>query len=143
MEFHFVTVGRNNISTITDPSKTPRAICFKSRVHAVKYVDYLSNYRSKFGEWPKIDLSVPMIKIEMDADFKKRTPEYVRKFIRITTKDYDELETTAMRCGLSYFYCHEFDYNEDTLLTLKMRGQEMNADIDNDMYKTWLELNVI
>ena len=38
---------------------------------------------------------------------------------------------------------HEFDYNEDTLLSLKMRGQEMNADIDSDMYKTWLELNVI
>jgi len=84
-----------------------------------------------------------MIKIDVKSDFKNRTPEYVRKFIRITTKEYDELETTAMRCGLSYFYCHDFDYNEDTLLSLKMRGQEMNADIDSDMYKTWLELNVI
>ena len=60
MEFHFVNLGRTNLATITDPKHIPRAICFRDRINAVKYVDYISTYRCKFGYWPSIDLSEPM-----------------------------------------------------------------------------------
>jgi len=141
MEFHFVNVGRTNLATITDPKHIPRAICFRDRVNAVKYVDYLSTYRSKFGYWPSIDLSEPMTKIIPKEGAKKRTPEYVRKFIKINTLQQHELNGISMTSGLSYFYCHEFDCDDD-LLNLKLCGQEIDGMVDDEMYKESLECNL-
>ena len=141
MNFHFITVGRSNLATITDPKHKPRAICFADKVNATKYIDYLSIYRSKFGKWPTIDLSEPITKIEPNYNFKKRTPEYVRKFIKINTLERHELNGISLSSGLSYFYCHAFDYDDEmTLLTL--RGQEIDSHVNEDMSKEWLECNL-
>ena len=141
MEFHFVKVGRDSLATITDPARKPRALCFKDRVNASKYVDYLSTYRSKFGEWPVVDLSEPVTKINVKSKFKPRTVEYVRKFVTISTRQQHELNGISMTSGLSYFYCHEFDC-DDELLNLKLRGQEIDGMVDDEMYKESLECNL-
>jgi hypothetical protein len=141
MEFHFITVGRSSLATITDPTRKPRALCFRDRVDAVKYIDYLSTYRSKFGRWPSVDLSEPVTKIETLHSAKKRTPEYVRKFIKVNTLQQHELNGMSMSSGLSYFYCHSFDY-ADELTSLKLRGQEIDGAVDEEMYKNWLECNL-
>jgi len=141
MNFHFITVGRSNLSTITDPKHIPRAICFADKVNATKYIDYLSIYRSKFGKWPTINLSEPISKIEPEHKFKQRTPEYVRKFIKINTLQQHELNSISMSSGLSYFYCHMFDYDEEMTL-LRIRGQEIDSHVDENMYKDWLESNL-
>ena len=141
MEFHFVNVGRANLATIIDPNRVPRAICFKDRVNAVKYVDYLSIHRSKFGYWPNVDLSEPVTKITPKQGAKKRTPDYVKRFIKINTLKEHELNGISMTSGLSYFYCHEFEY-DDELLKLNLRGQEIDGMVDDNMYKESLECNL-
>ena len=141
MEFHFITVGRSNLATITDPTHKPRALCFSKKIQAVKYIDYLSIYRSKFGHWPSVDLSESHTRIEPTVGAKKRTPDYVRKFIKVSTLQQHELNGMSMSSGLSYFYCHNFEY-ADELTDLRLRGQEIDANIDDDMYKMWLECNL-
>ena len=141
MEFHFVKVGRDSLATITDPARKPRALCFKDRVNASKYVDYLSTYRSKFGEWPVVDLSEPLTKINVKSKFKPRTVEYVRKFVTISTCQQHELNGMSMTSGLSYFFCHNFECNDD-LMNINLRGQEIDAIIDEEMYKNWLECSL-
>ena len=141
MEFHFITVGRSNLATITDPTHKPRALCFSKKIQAIKYIDYLSIYRSKFGHWPSVDLSESRTKIEPTVGAKKRTPDYVRKFIKVSTLQQHELNGMSMSSGLSYFYCHNFEYT-DELTDLRLRGQEIDANIDDDMYKMWLECNL-
>lgn len=141
MEFHFITVGRSNLATITDPSQKPRAICFKDKVNAAKYIDYLSTYRARFGNWPAVNLSEQFTRIEYKANFKKRTPDYVRKFIGLRTLKRDDLNGVSMSSGLCYFYCHSFDYDDD-MSFLQLRGQEIDGVADEDMYKQWLECNL-
>lgn len=141
MEFHFVTVGRNSLATITDPSRKPRALCFREKIQAVKYIDYLSIYRSKFGHWPSVDLSEPVTKIEPTIGSKKRTPEYVRGFIKVSTLQQHELNGMSMASGLSYFYCHGFDYT-DELTGLRLRGQEIDGSMDDSMYIDLLECSL-
>ena len=46
-----------------------------------------------------------------------------------------------MTSGLSYFYCHNFECDDD-LLNLKLRGQEIDGMVDDEMYKESLECNL-
>lgn len=141
MEFHFVKLGRDNLATITDPLRKPRVLCFRERIQAVKYIDYISIYRSKFGHWPSVDLSESVTKIEPTIGAKKRTPDYVRKFIEVSTLQQHELNGMSMSSGLSYFYCHSFEYT-DELTDLRLKGQEIDGNVDEEMYKDWLECNL-
>ena len=80
MEFHFITLRGGGFTTITDPNNKSRYICFKSRRTAEECVSYLSEYRSEVGEWPVMNLAIPITRnIRKDS---RRDRYHVRKFRR-------------------------------------------------------------
>lgn len=142
MEFHFVKIQRGGYATITDPKQVPRVICFKTSECAHRYVGYLSQYRSKFGVWPTVDLGTPITKVKVDPNFKRRRPDEVMKYVHMEVRDRVELDEMSMVSGLSYFYCHDFKYDESKFMTINLRGQEIDGIADQAMYKDWLEYNI-
>lgn len=142
MQFHFIRIQRGGYATVSDPNSTPRVLCFKTPVHANKYINYLSRYRSKFGKWPIINLGKPVTTVRIDQKFKHRDPEEVMKFILMETKALSDLDQMSMTSGISYFYCHDFEYDEANLMSLSIRGQDIDGAIDETMYKEWLEYNI-
>jgi hypothetical protein len=46
--------------------------------------------------------------------------------------------TLAM--GIQYFYCHEFTF--DTLLSIKLSGQDIDGDVDNVLYREKLDYSI-
>jgi hypothetical protein len=57
-------------------------------------------------------------------------------------RDRVELDEMSMVSGLSYFYCHDFKYDESKFMTINLRGQEIDGIADQAMYKDWLEYNI-
>lgn len=142
MSFYFVSITRGGLATISDPTEKPRILCFKTEDAANKYVHYLSGYRSKFGLWPSVNLGQRLNKVRVKSEFKSRTPEYVQKFINITSKEKYDLDAISMATGISYFYCHDFEYDESNFMTINFRGQEIDGFVDQASYKDWLEYNL-
>ena len=142
MQFHFIRIQRGGYATVSDPNNVPRVLCFKTPVYANKYADYISKYRSKFGKWPTVNLGEPVTKVRIEQNFKRRKPEEVMKFIFMETKNLSDLDQMSMTSGISYFYCHGFEYDEENLTSMSIRGQDIDGIIDDDMYKEWLEYNI-
>ena len=139
MEYRFIKFFRGGYATITDPNLKPRIICFDSEVQTQKCISYLSNYRSKFGRWPHVDLSKKFHKIELNETFKKRTPDEVALYINPVVKTENELSELSLSTGVSYFHCIEFDFDDDNLSTLLMKGREFDGMVDNVYYINRLE----
>lgn len=142
MEFHFVRIQRGGYSMITDPRQTPRIICFKTPECANKYVGYLTMYRSKFGLWPSINLGQPVTKVRVNPEFKKRTPDEVMKYVFTEVRDREDLDKMSRTTGLSFFYCHDFVYDENMFMTVNLRGQEIDGVADHSLYIDRLESNI-
>ncbi len=139
MEYQFVKFFRGGYATITDPNLKPRIICFDSEVQTQKCISYLSNYRSKFGRWPHVDLSKKFHKIELTETFKERTPDEVALYINPVVKTENELSELSLLTGVSYFHCIEFDFDGDNFSKLLMKGREFDGIVDNVYYINRLE----
>ena len=109
MEFHFITLRGGGFTTITDPNNKSRYICFKSRRTAEECVSYLSEYRSEVGEWPVMNLAIPITKIEYNHRRSSiQTADQVRGYLEISEKTREEIDTMSANAGVSFFYCHDF-----------------------------------
>ena len=69
---------------------------------------------------------------------KKRTPENIRKYIFTEQKVKSQLDEMSTGTGVSYFYCHYFEYNDD-LLRISISGQKIDGEIDDRYYKSRLD----
>jgi hypothetical protein len=99
-------------------------------------------YRSKFGVWPSVNLASPITKVKVDPNFKQRTPEEIMKYVFTEVRYKTDLDEISRTTGLSYFYCHNFNYEEDKYMTINLSGQEIDGIADDNMYKEWLEYNI-
>ena len=134
MEFHFIHITRGGYTTMTDPQGRPRMMCFKEARIARNCVRYMCRYRSSFGVWPVMNLSNPVAMIDPDVKKKMRTPQEISKYIHIEEKTKSDLDFMSLATGVSYFYCHEFEYKDD-LLRISVRGQEIDGIADQTRYK--------
>jgi len=50
------------------------------------------------------------------------------------------LDHMSITTGVNYFYCHTFNYED--LLSLNIRGQEMDGFVNDFMYMENLEYNI-
>jgi hypothetical protein len=105
---------------------------------AKECIDYMSKYRSSYGVWPDMNLENPVSRINPDKDVKKRTPENIRKYIFTEQKVKSQLDEMSTGTGVSYFYCHHFEYNDD-LLRISISGQKIDGEIDDRYYKSRLD----
>ena len=138
MKFHFIGILKGGYTTIIDPDGTPRIICFSKKNTAKECIDYMTKYRSSYGVWPDMNLENPVSRINPDKNAKKRTPENIRKYIFTEQKVKSQLDEMSTRTGVSYFYCHYFEYNDD-LLRISISGQKIDGEIDDKYYKSRLD----
>ena len=138
MKFHFIGILKGGYTTIIDPDGTPRIICFSKKNTAKECIDYMTKYRSSYGVWPDMNLENPVSRINPDKNAKKRTPENIRKYIFTEQKVKSQLDEMSTGTGVSYFYCHYFEYNDD-LLRISISGQKIDGKIDDKYYKSRLD----
>ena len=138
MKFHFIGILKGGYTTIIDPDGTPRIICFSKKNTAKECIDYMTKYRSSYGVWPDMNLENPVSRINPDKNAKKRTSENIRKYIFTEQKVKSQLDEMSTGTGVSYFYCHHFEYNDD-LLRISISGQKIDGKIDDRYYKSRLD----
>ena len=98
----------------------------------------MSKYRSNYGVWPDMNLENPVSRINPDKTAKKRTYQNIREYIFTEQLVKSQLDEMSTRSGVSYFYCHHFDYNDD-LLRISLTGQKIDGEIDDNYYKSCLD----
>jgi len=140
MEFHFISISSGASATILDSKENPRFICFKERKCAKTYASYISEHKAKFGTWPEVNLSKPMVKVRPAYNHIPTESSIFMNLLEITHKDQDELDAMSITTGVNYFYCHDFVYED--LLSLRIRGQEMDGFVNDFMFRENLEYNL-
>jgi len=139
MKFHFIGIrGFRSYTTIIDPEGTPRIICFSKRNVANNCIDYMSKYRSNYGVWPDMNMEKPVSRIDPDRYVKRRTPENIREYVFTEQMVKSQLDEMTTRTGVHFFYCHNFEYNDD-LLRITITGQKIDGEVDDKYYKSRLD----
>tara|TARA_B110000305_G_C19455427_1_gene650617 strand:+ start:178 stop:618 length:441 start_codon:yes stop_codon:yes gene_type:complete len=143
MEFHFVKLNVNGTYlSLVDPAHKPRLICFQDKRLVYKCVDYVSLFRSKHGVWPSFDMSKNKRKLE-SVSIKSRTPEQVKQYLEIDTYDFNTIDVIATRSNISFYNVLRFDtVNVGNIESIDMSGQEMDAVVDDFLYRDLLEFNL-
>ena len=142
MEFNFIGIKSGGAATILDSERKPRFICFKELPVANRYVTYICRHKAKFGKWPCVDLSNPFLKLELPQDHHEQNYEDYMDLLEIKKKTWEDLDNMSLMMGISYFYCHDFNYNQDNLLSISIRGQDMDAQVDDFLYREQLDINL-
>tara|TARA_X000000368_G_scaffold272966_1_gene216450 strand:+ start:334 stop:792 length:459 start_codon:yes stop_codon:yes gene_type:complete len=137
LDFYFVSLKKHGHPIIIDPNNKLRYACFQSRESAKNCIEYISDYRSKTGKWPKLDLYRPTV-VEYDANVKKRTRDEIKEYLTISRKKFEDIYTAGANTGVSYFYIHKFDY-EDDFSKVYMRGQVIDGTPDLVMFRKRLD----
>ena len=130
--------------SIVDPQKKSRFVCFSDTNTADTFINYVTNFRSKHGHWPNMDMSNRIASIRSGVGIKKRTPDELKKYLSIETFDYDNIEEMAKRTNVSFICVTNFAYipdgNETQLVSFS--GQEWDGEADEVMYRDLLEFNL-
>lgn len=139
-DFYFVTLEKAGASTILDTKTIPRFICFKYFKVARVYAKYLSKYRGAFGKWPCVNLSKPMTEIIPPEDYIPCDGKDFDDLLSLSYKTREDLDVMTLATGIQYFYCHEFEY--DSLLSIRLKGQEIDGEADILMYRENLDYSI-
>jgi hypothetical protein len=139
-DFYFVTLEKTGASTILDTKAVPRFICFKYFKTARVYAKYLSKHRGAFGKWPCVDLSKPMSKIDPPEGYIPCDSVDFDGLLSLSYKTHEDLDILTLATGIQYFYCHEFEY--DSLLSIRLTGQEIDGEADILLYKENLDYSI-
>jgi hypothetical protein len=137
MEFYFVTLKSGGAVTIVDKFSKPRFMCFKETSTAQRYVSYLCEHKAKIGTWPSVNLSTPISQIRVADNHEEQLPDSYRDLLEIKYKTMDDLDNMSIMTGISYFYCHRFEY--DNLTSLSISGQEIDGQVDDFLYREQLD----
>lgn len=134
----------NTYLTVVDPNKKTRFVCFSNKQTADMFVDYVTNFRSKHGFWPNLDMSDRMSHVKSRIGFKKRTPEDLKKYIDYDLFEYDDIDEMARTTNTSFIhitnFCHLPDGPQQQIITFS--GQEWDGEADEHAYIDLLEFNL-
>ena len=144
MEFHFVKLNVNGTYlSLVDPSCKSRFVCFSTRETAEDCVEYISSFRSKYNTWPSFDMSKRRRKMKSPTNVKLRTPDQVKRYLEIETYDFNTIETIAARTNSSFYCVLELEtITFENVETIAMSGREMDANVDERLYRDLLEYNL-
>lgn len=144
MDYHFIRMRISGAYlSLVDPRCKSRFMCFQEKYLAEKCVTYVSTFRGKYGIWPTFDMS-PNSKKEIDSsNVKIRDPDDVKQFLDIDVYDYKTIEKISSRTNASYYCVLAFNtIEEETHESVNMSGQEMDAILDEKLYRDVLEYNL-
>jgi hypothetical protein len=82
-------------------------------------------------------------KLESPTNVKLRSPEQIKRYLEIETYDFNTVETIASRTNSSFYCVLEFETIAfQNVETISMTGQEMDANVDERLYRDVLEYNL-
>lgn len=146
MEFHFIGITpTKSVLSMIDGSGKSRYMIFRTRDAATNAVDYISRFRSKYGQWPVFDMTNPRVRIVKGVKIKERDPEYVRRFMTVYEQSKEDIDLMAMETGASFFWVNKFLWSpqeEDALTSINFSGSDIDGFSDMDMVKQKLEYNL-
>lgn len=144
MNAHFVRFRHNNkILTVTTPDEKTKLICFKEKNNAEMCKKFVSNYRSKFGTWPHLDLTRDSKEIRLPKlKIKNRTPEEVEKFLKIDDMQVGDMLVVGSSHNVEFMYCHTFDCNiiDNDNINIAFSGQHIAPEVDHENYINYITL---
>jgi len=77
------------------------------------------------------------------VNIKERTPEQVRQYLEIDTYDFNTLDIIATRSNVSFYNVLRFETTDvGNIESIDMSGQEMDAVVDDFLYRDLLEFNL-
>lgn len=129
--------------TMTDPDDKPRMLTFKDKEVADKYMTYVTRFRHRHGVFPTLDLTKKNVFIRSN-DKKKIIPEEnIRRQMRVVDLFESDLDSIALKSGMSFFYVHTFMYSPSSLLeTVSVRGQNIDGVEDTEILRQHLEMRL-
>jgi hypothetical protein len=130
--------------SLVDPNKKTRFVCFQDRETADTFVDYVTNFRSKHGFWPNMDMSNRYARVRSKTGIKKRTPEELKDYLSLESFDYENIEDMASRTNVSFICVTSFAYVPDGIeqQIVSFSGQEWDGEADDVAYRDLLEFNL-
>jgi hypothetical protein len=129
--------------TMTDPKDKTRAMCFKNRETAQRYMEYLSRFRSRTGRWPNLNMRESVSFVKRPEKIRYRSPEDVLRFMEIVDYDRDRLDDIARHTNLSFVYIVDFENTDtDEKGNMIFKAQEIDSYVDINLYTQNLELNL-
>jgi hypothetical protein len=127
---------KDTYSNILDLNKKPRIITFQEKKDANKYIDYMAEFRAKYGYWQRIDLSEDKEEIRSTVFSKKRSQDMLRDYLEIETVDDDELQMIFSMHTISLLHCYKFQVetvNSDKY-NIYLSAQEIESVPNDDKY---------
>ena|SRR6056300_906388 len=142
--FHFIRMKpTKGFITMTDPKDKTRAMCFKNRETAQRYMEYLSRFRSRTGRWPNLNMRESVSFLKRPEKIRYRSPEDVLRFMEIVDYDRDRLDDIARHTNLSFVYIVDFENTDtDEKGNMIFKAQEIDSYVDINLYTQNLELNL-
>lgn len=142
--FHFIRMKpTKGFITMTDPKDKTRAMCFKNRETAQRYMEYLSRFRSRTGRWPNLNMRESVSFVKRPEKIRYRSPEDVLRFMEIVDYDRDRLDDIARHTNLSFVYIVDFENTDtDEKGNMIFKAQEIDSYVDINLYTQNLELNL-
>lgn len=142
MNYNFISIKpRGNLLTIIDPAKVPRYMCFTEKIDAIHCISYVSNFRSKHGYFPVINLSNSQEKHEIIPQVKYRDPTDIAKFLSIETFEYEEIDRMCSMTNINLFCVHGFSYHYNNHNQMNVVLSAQNLDSVPNLYKYTNNLN--
>jgi len=129
--------------TMNDPEDKPRMLTFKDKEVAEKYVNYLARFRSTHGEFPALDLTKKNVYIRSKKKKRVMSEETIRRHINIVDLYESDLDSIALKSGMSFFYVHTFMYSPSSSLeSVSVRGQNIDGTEDTELLRQHLEMRL-
>ena len=101
--------------TMTDPDEKPRMLTFRDKEVAEKYATYLARFRHLHGSFPPLDLTKKNILIRSNSCKKPKSEDTIRRHMSIVDLYESDLDSIALKSGMSFFYVHTFVYSPTSM----------------------------
>lgn len=129
--------------TMNDPEDKPRMLTFKDKEVAEKYLHYLTRFRKRHGQFPSLDLTKKNIFIRSNKKKKAIPEERIRSHLNIVDLYESDLDSIALKSGMSFFYVHTFMYSPSSSLeSVSVRGQNIDGTEDTELLRQHLEMRL-
>lgn len=129
--------------TMTDPDDKPRMLTFKDKEVAEKYVSYLARFRAQHGQFPVLDLTKKNVFIRSNKTKKAIPEERIRQQMNVVDLYESDLDSIALKSGMSFFYVHTFLYSPSSLMeSVSVRGQNIDGTEDTEILRQHLEMRL-
>lgn len=129
--------------TMANQRGQPRIMCFEHLRDARRCKDYIIAYKTAYGHWPSLDMSIEAQQIEYKHETIKSNKE-IYNMVDVTKIDDDTFNYYCNNQKMNFLLCKSFNaFMEGNRHNLDFTGEEYVCEVSDDMYKNVSYLNKI